>query len=127
MPHPYYFKAALVLGIIPALPGLNGILRPDAALRSVGFPVARDAESKKLVHALMRIYGMRNICVSSLMGLISTTGDETLMAMGLASVTMLGIVDGFVSRQLIGGGEWNHWSVSLVAGGLVAGLLGYLG
>lgn len=126
MPHPYFAYGTLAISLLPACFGVNAILWPEAALKTAQFPVPTQPESRKLTASLMRIYGIRNLAVSFLMTLIWSTGNERLMGAGLSAGLVICIGDGFVSRSQIGGGEWNHWSIAPIIGGLQAGLLGYL-
>ncbi|CAM1511177.1 Fc.00g086900.m01.CDS01 [Cosmosporella sp. VM-42] len=125
MPHPYFSRGAIAVSMVPAVFGANAILRPDAALQSVQFPVPSDPEARRLARGLMRIYGIRNVAVSYLSILIWSTGDPKLLGMGLFTGLAMCITDGLVSKWLVGGGEWNHWSFAPVIGGLAAGLLGW--
>jgi hypothetical protein len=106
--------------------GLNALIRPEAALRSVEFPVPAQPESRKLTASLMRIYGIRNVAVSYLLTLIWSTGSEKLMGAGLVAGLAMCCTDGVISKAQIGGGEWNHWSFAPVIAGIQAGLFGYL-
>ncbi|UNI13292.1 hypothetical protein JDV02_000049 [Purpureocillium takamizusanense] len=113
--------AAMLLGF-----GLNGLARPDAHLKALGFPGHQaDPAAHKLNHALMRIWGVRNLTVGSLLALIWNTGDEKLMGACLCVVMALPIVDGFVSRSLTGGGELQHWVFLPVLALLTSRLFGW--
>ncbi|OAQ88043.1 hypothetical protein VFPFJ_06510 [Purpureocillium lilacinum] len=74
----------------------------------------------------MRIWGVRNLTVGSLLAFIWNSGDEKLMGTSLCVVVALPVVDGFVSRLLIGGGELQHWVFPPVIGLLAARLFGWL-
>ncbi|KPI42265.1 uncharacterized protein AB675_9531 [Cyphellophora attinorum] len=125
MPHPIFMYSALGMGLILGGFGLNGSFRPDAHLVALGFPAHTDPKAQKLNYALMRIWGIRNIAVSALVTLIWSTGNERLMAQALCAVLPIPIVDGFVSRALIGGGEGQHWSFPPVMVVVIAGLFGF--
>ena len=120
-----FYRGALVFGLIPSIFGLNSLLRPEAALKSVEFPVPTDPESRNLVFALMRIYGIRNVVASYAFTLIWWTGNRRLLGTALFGAIAMIITDGAVSKALIGGGEWNHWSFLPIAFGLCGGLLGW--
>lgn len=122
----FFYRGALVVGLMPAFFGLNSMLRPEAALKSVEFPVPQDPESRNLAFALMRIYGIRNIVVSYVFTLIWLNGNRRLLGLSLIGALAMCITDGFVSKALLGSGEWFHWSFAPVGTAFVAGLLGYL-
>ncbi|KAF5023433.1 hypothetical protein F66182_4533 [Fusarium sp. NRRL 66182] len=126
MAHPLIFHASLGLGLMLVSLGLNAIVRPDAHLRNLEFPVQSETQARGLSHALMRIWGVRNISVGLMIGLIWTTNDETLMAKGLCAALPLPIMDGFVSRMLIGGGEFQHWIFPPVLISMAAMLFGWV-
>ena len=123
MDHPYFFHAAVPLSVILLGFGLNAIFRPDAHLKSLGFPTHTEAIGGKLNSALMSIWGVRNVSVSLLLLLIWSQKDEILMAKALGVALALPVMDGFVSRRLIGGGELQHWSFPPILGITIAGLL----
>lgn len=125
MPHPIIFNGSLGLGLMLVSLGLNATFRPVAHLKNLEFPVPTDPEAKKFSHALMRIWGIRNISVGLLVSLIWTTKDETLMGKALAITLGIPITDGFVSRLLIGGGEFQHWVFPPVLVVMIAGLFGW--
>lgn len=125
MAHPIFFHPGLALGVVLLSFGLNAMLRPNAHLRSLEFPVPTEPQAKRLSHALMRIWGIRNLSVGSLLALIWITGDENLMGKSLCVGLALPITDGFVSRSLIGGGELQHWVFPPVIGVVAAGLFGW--
>lgn len=122
--HPYFYQGAFAMAFLPSIFGLNAVLRPEAAMRSVQFPVPADPEARKLSRGLMRIYGSRNIAITYLILLAHRTGDRKLTGLSLAVGVYMALVDGFVSRSVIGGGEWSHWGFIPVVGSVVAGLLG---
>ncbi|KAL3965633.1 hypothetical protein ACCO45_002637 [Purpureocillium lilacinum] len=124
--HPNSMRAALGLATMLLGFGLNGLTRPDAHLKALGFPSHADLAAHKLNRALMRIWGVRNLTVGSLLAFIWNSGDEKLMGTSLCVVVALPVVDGFVSRLLIGGGELQHWVFPPVIGLLAARLFGWL-
>jgi hypothetical protein len=124
MEHPIFFHTGLVLSSVLVFFGSNAMLRPDAHLKSLGFPVHTQPQAQKLNYALMRIWGVRNLTVGSLLILIWTAGNEKLMAKALCAALVMPITDGFVSRSLTGGGELQHWAFPPVMGVVIAGLFG---
>ncbi|KAJ3537573.1 hypothetical protein NM208_g6255 [Fusarium decemcellulare] len=125
MSHPIIFNGSLGLGLMLVGLGLNASLRPDAHLKSLEFPVPSEPLAKKFSHALMRIWGIRNISVGLLISIIWTTSDEKLMGKALSAALTLPITDGFVSRIVIGGGEFQHWMFPPVLVVMIAGLFGW--
>jgi hypothetical protein len=125
MPHPIIFNGSLGLGLMLFSFGLNATFRLVAHLKNLEFPVPTEPEARKLSYALMRIWGIRNISVGLLVGIIWTTKDETLMGKALAITLGIPITDGFVSRFLIGGGEFQHWVFPPVLVVMIAGLFGW--
>lgn len=75
----------------------------------------------------MRIWGIRNISFGTLLLIIWVGGDMQLMAKALLVAILLPVMDGWVSRNLIGGGELQHWVFPPVLGFVAAGLSGYFG
>jgi hypothetical protein len=125
--HPTWHLIALPLPLVLSGFGLNGLFRPTAHLKALGFPsypANSNPTAQKLNMALMRIWGIRNLVIGTLILRIWATGDERLLAQALCGGAMLAVVDGFVSRGLIGGGEAQHWSFPPVIGVVVAGLYG---
>lgn len=125
MSHPKFASAALGSGAILFVPGLNGLFRPASHLSGLEFPLPAEPQARRLSLALMRIWGIRNVAVGSLIALLWKSGDEKLLAMGLGAGMTLAITDGFVSRSLIGGGATQHWSVPPVLAVIMAGLYGW--
>lgn len=125
MSHPYFANASLFLSTGLVLLGLNGMIRPEAHLAALQFPVPVEPQAKKLSYALMRIWGVRNIAVGSLLSLIWRTGDERMLATGLAAGVALATTDGFVSRMLTGGGATQHWIVPPILAVIMSGLYGW--
>src|SRR5689334_1833552 len=102
-----FTRAYLSLQVFPAAFGINGILRPNAHLTALGFPIPNETsqnQSYKLSQALMLIWGVRNLSISFLGYLVWTTGDAQLMAKALVPTIAIATMDGTVSRLLIEGG-----------------------
>lgn len=107
--------------------GLNGLFRPDAHLQALEFPAHIEPKAQKLNYALMRIWGIRNVTVSSILIIIWNSGNERLLGQALCAALAIPVVDGFVSRALTGGGATQHWSVPPVQVVVIAGLFGFFG
>ncbi|KAM0241424.1 hypothetical protein ACHAP5_007621 [Fusarium lateritium] len=99
MAHPIIFNGSLGLGLILIGLGLNASFRPDAHLKNLEFPVPTEPLAKKFSHALMRIWGIRNISVGLLISTIWATGDENLMAKALCISLALPITDGWIGEN----------------------------
>ncbi|KEF59225.1 uncharacterized protein A1O9_04069 [Exophiala aquamarina CBS 119918] len=105
--------------------GVNAMLRPRAAFAIFEFDLPSSAADQKLVESLMIIYGARDL----FMGLATyfTAWFGTRKACGWTLIAGAGVagVDGLVSLQQIGGGQWNHWGYApmiFVVGALLAGV-----
>lgn len=122
MPHPYILHASLAVGLIPGLLGMKALVNPASVMQSAKFPEPAQPEAKKLAHALMRLYGVRNIFVSFLLATVWSTRDERLMGTGMIGALFMCISDGLISQSLIGGGVLKHWSIAPVIVGLMGGL-----
>ncbi|KAF4416975.1 hypothetical protein F53441_14543, partial [Fusarium austroafricanum] len=117
------YRGAFALSFVPGLIGMMGMLRPEATLKMVQFPVPVDPPTKKLALSLIRLHGARNIVISYLFINNAMTGDKKLMGMGLIGTLFMLATDGFVSKSLIGGNEWMHWGHIPVYVALIGGLL----
>lgn len=123
-----FTQAYFAVNLFPIGFGINGLFRPNAHLRALGFPVPNkmtENQSYKLSNALMRIWSVRNLSISFLGILVWSTGDARLMAKALVPAIAIATMDGFVSRLLIGGGETQHWVFPPVLMLLMAGLFGW--
>lgn len=106
--------------------GVNAILRPRNAFATFEFDLPSSAADQKLVESLMIICGARIL----FMGLATyfTAWFGTRKACGWTLIAGAGVagVDGVVSLQQIGGGQWKHWDyapIIFVVGALLAGVL----
>lgn len=111
--------AAMLFGL-----GTNAILRPDVHLKSLEFPVHTEPRLRSLSHALMRIWGVRNIAFSSVLAFIWASGHIDLMGKAIAVSIILPAMDGAVSRSLINGGATQHWIFPPILAFVAAGLFG---
>ena len=53
-------------------------------------------------------------------------GEAKVMGWLLLIACGVAAVDGVVQKNQIGAGQWNHWSLVPVVGGIGAGLIGWL-
>lgn len=125
MPHPYFHHAALAVGLIPPMMGVQGLLQPEAVLKSVHFPIPADPEARKVTRSLMRLFAVRNLAVGYFNTLMWYTGNGQFMGIGLLSLVVLSLVDGFIINHQVGKGMWNHLGLTPVIAGIAAGLLGW--
>jgi hypothetical protein len=116
-----------VLGAIPIFIGINGLLRPQEVLLSVGFPAPTTSESQKLTDSLTRLMSARNISVGLICSAVWYRGDRKLHGLTMTALSFYPLIDAFVSQDLIGGGLWNHLPVALIAFGLGVGMSGWVG
>lgn len=136
-------NAAAVFGVLPCALGINALLRPRSALQIFQFPLPASPDAHKLVDALLQFYGARNVTI----GISTLTawyfGDRNVLGGIMLSGCVVVAVDGWVTKRLIGRGEWYvtsrmfsfleslltwsrmHWALLPVGLGLGGGLLGW--
>ncbi|KAI0132715.1 hypothetical protein BJ170DRAFT_259307 [Xylariales sp. AK1849] len=126
-PHAHYFaNAAFAVGLIPALLGINAILRPVSALSILRFSSPPQPEAQRLTRSLIQMYGARDLTIGLTTLAVWSTGDRRALGFIMLASIPLAVVDGLVSRWQVGGGEWAHWGVIPVGLVLGAGLLGWV-
>ncbi|KIW68565.1 hypothetical protein PV04_04503 [Phialophora macrospora] len=141
----YLYYIVRASGLFAASLGINGMLNPRGALAMWGFPhpgavpsSAGDDEAAKvnvtkiidtpegrLAESLMMLYGSRTLVLGA--GLLSTSfwGSHRACTTLVWAATFIALMDGFVSKRQIGGGEWNHWGfvpIGVVVGSLMGGI-----
>ena len=126
---PYLLYIARASGLFAAGLGINALINPAGALAMWGFPhpgaVPDNAASSspadvkvtkiiptpegKLAESLMMLYGTRTLVLG--VGYLSTSywGSHKACTALVWCGTFTALMDGFVSKRTIGGGEWNHW------------------
>lgn len=116
-----------ILGAIPILIGIKGLLQPAEVLQSVGFPASATPEAQELADALTRLLSARNVTV----GLIGTAvwyrGDRKMHGWTMIVLSFYPLVDGLVTRTFLGEGLARHLPVAVTAFGLGAAMAGWLG
>jgi hypothetical protein len=125
MPHPYFKTAYMVLTLLPGAFGIGHLFAPDAMMRTMDFPQPATPAAAHMARNLERMTGIRNVGMTYLLYLISTTDDERLMGLAMLVGAAQAFGDGVVSRVLTGGGAANHWPFIPVIVGVCAGLMGY--
>jgi hypothetical protein len=131
----YLYYIARASGIFAAGLGINALLNPRGALAMWGFPhpgavasfaaaddepaanVDADVDVTKIIdtpegrlaESLMMLYGSRTLVLGA--GLLSTGfwGSHRACTAMVWGATFIALMDGFVSKRQIGGGEWSHW------------------
>jgi hypothetical protein len=116
--------ASGVISVFACGVGVNAILRPQTALKLLEFPTPAASSDQKLVNNLMRIYGARNIAMGLSTAITAYLGHTTALGCIFFGNSIVAVVDGFVSRDQIGRGEWNHWGFLSISFGLGSALLG---
>lgn len=84
-----------------------------------------DTPEGRLAESLMMLYGSRTLALGAALLSTSYWGSRKACATVVWSGTFIALMDGFVSKRTIDGGEWNHWGfvpVGVVVGGLLSGL-----
>ena len=125
MSHPILFRSTLCIAALQLLLGGRGIFQPEALLRSGNIPVPTQSDARKITQAVTRLFAVRNVALGFLNTVIWYQGDEKVAGVAMIAAVFISLSDGFVSRWLTGGGEWNHWLVTAVTSGMAAGLLGF--
>ena len=131
---PYLGYAAATIATIPTAIGIFSLAQPASTLEQLKFPPPK--QDHALVYGLMRIIAARNIAIGlSVIGIwyhtcrnAGSSGGAGFKALGTA---MLGLgiftaVDGWVTKGLLGEGEWAHWGLVPVNVGIGVGLLGWV-
>lgn len=106
--------------------GINGMFRPRSALEVFEFEAPASPADQKLVDNLMVIYGARDIFMGLAIYSASFFGNRKTLGCILVAASGVAFVDGAVSRDQIGKGEWNHWGYAPVVATVGCMLLGAL-
>lgn len=69
------------------------------------------------------MYGGRDIALGLMTLAVWARGDRRTLGLTMLASLPIALVDGFVSRDQIGGGEWGHWVFVGIGAGLAAGML----
>lgn len=132
-----FARGTLLVSLLPALVGINAVLRPSSALEMLGFrssfaglstssPSPTD-EQDRLALALTQMYGARQLSLGlTTIAAFSVSDDPVVLGAIMLAGIPIAVIDGFVSKALTGKGQWGHWAavpVSLVLG---LGLFGWV-
>jgi hypothetical protein len=112
--------SALAFGV-----GTNALLRPRSGLALLQLPAPSAPTDRKLVENLIRMYGVRNLSMGLAAGIMTYFGHARALGWYILGSSVVAIVDGIVSREVTGGGEWNHWIFVSASVGLSGSLLGW--
>ncbi|GFZ50537.1 hypothetical protein JCM24511_08294 [Saitozyma sp. JCM 24511] len=121
---PLLIYASGAVSCLPIALGINALIRPSSPLELLGWPIPTDPYGKKLALNLMRVYGGRNIALGLSMAIPAYFGHRKALGWMVLGSSVVAIVDGFVSRDVIGGGEWGHWGILPITMALGAALVG---
>lgn len=100
----------LGLGLLPGTFGVSMLLRPRLAVEWFGLTPTTAADGAALA-GCMRMHAARDVVTSLLLAGLRYRDDRRLLGLGLLACCLLAGVDGLVSRQLTGAGEWQHWGL----------------
>lgn len=127
MSQQYFGYAGLGMSLLAGYFGIGAALQPEKLMKDLGIPVLPHPEARKNGRTLMRFLGVKNMTVAYLLIVMWSTGDQKLLGLGMVGLTGMAFGDGLVSKIQLGGGEWNHWTMVPIVGGIAAGLMGRLG
>ena len=131
---PYIYDSGLVFGTVPIIIGVNALANPELGGKILGFASTKTTgtqQEKSIIHGLIKFFGIRDLALGLIMlnvwyhGRGSAIGDKiagsTLIVGGLVAA-----LDGVVSKSVVPGSEWNHWSFAPIGFGLGAALLRWI-
>ncbi|KAF4953810.1 hypothetical protein FSARC_12309 [Fusarium sarcochroum] len=102
MTNSYVSTTALLATFIPGIFGLNALIRPEAALRQFNFPSTSNIEARRVQHGLLRIYGIRNVVITSMMVQMWIADSHNMLGWASLIGSTQAIVDILVTRELTG-------------------------
>jgi hypothetical protein len=111
-----------IISVLPICLGINGIFRPQSARAILGLPEPAPAD-RKLVHGLVRLYGVRNLSMGMASAIMTYFGHTKALAWYMLGSSVVAFVDGFVAKEVTGTGEWPHWVFVVASVGLSRWLL----
>jgi hypothetical protein len=105
--------------------GAMAVVSPASMLANSEYPLpgTEGSYERRLCYTMVRIYGVRNVTLATICGLLWLNGDPVLMGRALLLGTAMPVADGIFSLNLIGGEPWKHWIFVPIALGVVDGLL----
>ncbi|KAK8079316.1 hypothetical protein PG994_003123 [Apiospora phragmitis] len=128
MPPPQVWSnAGCVLSLAPMAFGLPALFTPEKALAGYGLPLGKTPQDQALARGVFRMYGVRNVVISLTLLTAWYRGHRETQGVGLMLGALMALVDGLVFKDILGGGEWEHWGFLPFLVGIGAGVLGWLG
>ena len=118
---PYLRVVASLFGTIFAGYGVNGFLRPSAALEVFLLPVPSSAVDQSTAHSLVYLYSIKEFLIASAIYATAWYGDRKSLGWICIASSLAAVGDGLVCKNFPGEGEWNHWGYAPVL--TVVGLL----
>jgi len=123
---PLYYLAQSFVPILLGF-GLNSIFRPQAAYQLLGeLPTPSSTNDTRIVNSLMILYGAKELVQALGVFLVGSYGSKRALGWMVLASCAGAFVDGWVVKDLSGGGEWNHWgygSLFSIVGVLLTGIL----
>ncbi|KAK4610593.1 hypothetical protein CLAFUW4_13604 [Fulvia fulva] len=123
--HPYLLLFAGTLGLLPLSIGTLGLLHPSSGWTIFNLPKPSTPSAQKVGEDFFLFWASRDV----FMGLVTSAawyhGDRKMMGYVMFMATMVGVVDGVMSRRVKGNGEWVHWGFVPVLGAVGGGLVGW--
>lgn len=117
---------AMLLSSSQVFVGLRALVQPEFGLRLISFPSSpAETPERRLAHGLVRRFAVRDVAIG--LNALSMVYMSRWHALGITLLcgSLMTIVDGSVSADVIGGGEWAHWCFTPINIGVGLGLLRY--
>ncbi|KAK5075249.1 hypothetical protein LTS08_001668 [Lithohypha guttulata] len=121
---PTLFKVAYLFGATGIAFGLNAIYNPVYALSFFGFEYPSPGETKRVVDALMMIYGVRDLFMGFATLMAAYHRQSKVLGALVVATGGVALADGAVCYSVHGTGHWNHIPLAPVILGVGAGFLG---
>ncbi|EJD37901.1 putative integral membrane protein [Auricularia subglabra TFB-10046 SS5] len=103
--------AASAVGTLCAAFGINALLRPAHALTFFEMMPPTSAADRRVVDALMAVYGVRNIFMGVATYTAAYYGHRKALGWIVLAASGVAFADGLICK-LHGQGEWGHWSLA---------------
>ena len=121
-PH-YLANTAAVFSAFITVNGIYGTLQPAQVLKMLSFPNASSPADQNLVEGLVRMFASTRTVVGLSSLAMWWTGDYKALALANVAGTLMALTDGWVTKRLLGKGEWGHWWAAPVGLSIGVGLL----